>query len=203
MSVSIHKIKENKKDSTLSFIQQAYDEGKMQMQSYYRQWALQLAWVRGHQNTDIDPDTKAWKRPIKDSWRSRLVSNLMLPLVRRNVSRLVHPNLTWDVLPATPDEEDIEIAWAPGSFEIPLIAKKLAQSKKYDAVICLGAVIRGGTPHFEYIAAEVSKGIARVSLETGLPVIYGIITADTLEQAIERAGTKEGNAGFKAAENAL
>jgi len=100
-------------------------------------------------------------------------------------------------------EEDIEIAWTPGSFEIPLIAQKLAQTKKYDAVICLGAVIRGGTPHFEYIAAEVSKGIARVSLETGLPVIYGIITADTLEQAIERAGTKEGNAGFKAAMNAL
>ena len=100
-------------------------------------------------------------------------------------------------------EENIETAWAPGSFEIPLIAKKLAQSKKYDAVICLGAVIRGGTPHFEYIAAEVSKGIARVSLETGLPVIYGIITADTLEQAIERAGTKMGNKGFIAATSAI
>jgi len=99
--------------------------------------------------------------------------------------------------------DDIEVAWVPGSFEIPLIAKKLAQTKRYDAVICLGAVIRGGTPHFEYIATEVSKGIARVSLDTGLPIIYGIITADTLEQAIERAGTKEGNRGFQAAENAI
>ena len=96
-------------------------------------------------------------------------------------------------------QEDIEIAWVPGSFEIPLIAKKLAQSNKYDAVICLGAVIRGGTPHFEYIASEVTKGIARISLDTEVPVAYGIITADTLEQAIERAGTKMGNEGFKAA----
>ena len=100
-------------------------------------------------------------------------------------------------------EEDIEVAWVPGSFEIPLVAKKLAQAKRYDAVICLGAVIRGGTPHFEYIAAEVSKGIAKVGLETGLPVIYGVITTDTLEQAIERSGTKEGNEGFKAAVNAI
>ncbi len=100
-------------------------------------------------------------------------------------------------------EADIEVAWVPGSFEIPLIARKLAQSKKYNAVICLGAVVRGGTPHFEYIAAEVSKGIARVSLETGLPVAYGVIIADTLEQAIERAGTKMGNKGFEAAENAI
>ncbi|MFC1999863.1 6,7-dimethyl-8-ribityllumazine synthase [Chloroflexota bacterium] len=96
-------------------------------------------------------------------------------------------------------EEDIEVAWAPGSFEIPLVAKKLAQSGRYDAVLCLGAVIRGGTPHFDYIAAEASKGVAKVGLDTGVPVIFGIITADVLEQAIERAGTKEGNAGFKAA----
>jgi len=101
------------------------------------------------------------------------------------------------------NEEDIEIAWVPGSFEIPLIAQKLAQTKSYDAVICLGAVIRGGTPHFEYIAAEVTKGIAKVGLDTGLPVAYGVITADTLEQAIERAGTKEGNEGFKAAVEAI
>jgi len=101
------------------------------------------------------------------------------------------------------NQEDIEVAWVPGSFEIPLIAKKLAQTKRYDAVICLGAVIRGGTPHFEYIAAEVTKGIAAVGLETGLPVIYGVITADSLEQAIERAGTKGGNEGFKAAASAI
>ncbi len=101
------------------------------------------------------------------------------------------------------NEDDIEIAWVPGSFEIPLIAKKLAQTNRFDAVICLGAVIRGATPHFEYIAAEVTKGIAKVGLDTGLPVIYGVITADTLEQAIERAGTKEGNEGFKAAVKAI
>ena len=100
-------------------------------------------------------------------------------------------------------QENIDVAWVPGSFEIPLVAKKLAQTKRYDAVICLGAVIRGGTPHFEYVAAEVTKGIAAVGLETGLPVVYGVITADTLEQAIERAGTKEGNEGFKAATNAI
>ena len=101
------------------------------------------------------------------------------------------------------NEEDIEVAWAPGSFEIPLIAQKLAQSKRYDAVICLAAVIRGGTPHWEYIAAEVTKGIARVGLETGLPVTYGVITAETLEQAIERSGTKAGNKGFDAAVSAI
>ena len=100
-------------------------------------------------------------------------------------------------------EEDIDIAWVPGSFEIPLIAKKLAQTRRYDAIICLAAVIRGGTPHFQYIAAEVAKGIANVGLETGLPVIYGVITADTLEQAIERAGTKSGNRGFDAAVSAI
>jgi len=100
-------------------------------------------------------------------------------------------------------EDDIEIAWVPGTFEIPLVAKKLALTKRYDAVICLGAVIRGATPHAEYIAAEVTKGIAKVGLDTGLPVIYGVITADTLEQAIERAGTKRGNKGFEAAVSAI
>jgi 6,7-dimethyl-8-ribityllumazine synthase len=101
------------------------------------------------------------------------------------------------------NEEDIEVAWVPGSFEIPLAAQKLAATKRYDAVICLGAVIRGGTPHFEYIAAEVTKGVAQVGLSSGLPVIYGVITADTLEQAIERAGTKQGNEGSKAALTAI
>jgi 6,7-dimethyl-8-ribityllumazine synthase len=100
-------------------------------------------------------------------------------------------------------EDDIDVAWVPGSFEIPLIARKLAETKKYDAVICLSAVVRGGTPHFEYIAAEVTKGIAKVGLDIGLPVIYGVITADTLEQAIERAGTKQGNKGFDAAVTAI
>ena len=100
-------------------------------------------------------------------------------------------------------QEDIEVAWVPGSFEIPLVAKKLAETKRFDAVICLGAVVRGGTPHFEYIAAEVTKGIAKVGLDAGLPVIYGVLTADTLEQAIERAGTKMGNRGFDAAVEAI
>jgi 6,7-dimethyl-8-ribityllumazine synthase len=101
------------------------------------------------------------------------------------------------------NDADIDIAWAPGSFEIPLVAKKLAETKKYDAVICLGAVIRGATPHFEYVANEVSKGIAKVGLDSGIPIAYGIITADNLEQAIERAGTKAGNRGFDAAVNAI
>ena len=101
------------------------------------------------------------------------------------------------------EEKDIDVAWTPGCFEIPLIAKKLAQSGEYNAVICLGAIIRGGTPHFDYVASEVNKGIARVNLDTGLPVIQGIITADTLEQAIQRAGTKEGNRGFAAAVSAI
>jgi len=97
------------------------------------------------------------------------------------------------------DENQIEMVWAPGAFEIPLLAKKMAQSGKYDAVICLGAVIRGATPHFEYVAAEVSKGIAAVGLDAGIPVIYGILTTDNMEQAMERAGTKGGNKGFDAA----
>ena len=100
-------------------------------------------------------------------------------------------------------ESDIDIAWTPGCLEIPLISKKLAQSNKYDAILCLGAVIRGGTPHSEYVASEVNRGIGRVSLDTGLPVIQGIITADTLEQAIQRAGAKEGNKGFAAAVGAI
>ena len=100
-------------------------------------------------------------------------------------------------------QDDITAVWVPGSFEIPLAAKKMANSKKYDEVICIGAVIRGGTPHFDYISAEVSKGIAQVGLEAGLPVIFGIITADTIEQALERAGTKAGNKGWDAALSAI
>lgn len=101
------------------------------------------------------------------------------------------------------DKDKIELVLVPGAFEIPLIAKKLAHNKAADAVICLGTVIRGATPHFDYIAAEVSKGIANVSLETGVPVIFGVITADTIEQAIERAGTKDGNKGKDAALSAI
>jgi len=99
--------------------------------------------------------------------------------------------------------ENVTVAWVPGSFEIPVAAKKLAGSKAFDAVICLGAVIRGATPHFEYIAAEVTKGIAQVSLEYEVPVSYGVITPDNLEQALERAGTKSGNKGWDAAMSAI
>lgn len=101
------------------------------------------------------------------------------------------------------NEDDIEIIWVPGSFEMPLAAKKLALSKKYDAIICLGAVIRGATPHFDYVSAEVTKGIANISLDTGIPVIFGVLTTDNIEQAIERAGTKSGNKGFSAAISAI
>lgn len=97
------------------------------------------------------------------------------------------------------DEKDIKVFRVPGSFEIPAVTKKLAKSGKYDALICLGAVIRGGTPHFEYVSSEVTKGVAAVALESGLPVAFGVITADTLEQAIDRAGAKSGNKGFEAA----
>ncbi|MGH2458652.1 MAG: 6,7-dimethyl-8-ribityllumazine synthase [Chloroflexota bacterium] len=97
------------------------------------------------------------------------------------------------------DEASVDLAWVPGSFEIPVVAKKLAQSGRYDAVLCLGAVIRGATPHFDYVAAEVSKGVAAVAFQTGIPVIFGVLTTDTIEQAVERAGTKAGNKGYDAA----
>jgi len=100
------------------------------------------------------------------------------------------------------DRENIDIAWVPGAFEMPLVAQKMVE-KQYDAVICLGAVIRGATPHFEYVSAEVTKGIAQVGLNAGVPVIYGVITSDTIEQAIERAGTKSGNKGSDAAITAI
>jgi len=100
-------------------------------------------------------------------------------------------------------ETDIELAWVPGAFEIPLVAQKMADTKRYDAVICLGAVIRGATPHFDLVSNEVSKGIAQVGLQTGVPVIFGVIATDSIEQAIERAGTKAGNKGFDAAMTAI
>lgn len=101
------------------------------------------------------------------------------------------------------EEENIEVAWCPGAFEIPLIASKMAKSGKYDAVICLGAVIRGTTSHYDYVCAEVSKGIATVSLNSDIPVMFGVLTTDTIEQAIERAGTKAGNKGFDCATSAI
>jgi 6,7-dimethyl-8-ribityllumazine synthase len=117
---------------------------------------------------------------------SRLLSGAQDALIRHDV-----------------DPDDIDVAWVPGAFEIPVVASKLATSGRYDAVIALGVVIRGGTPHFEYIASEVSKGIAKIGLDTGLPVIFGVITADTIEQAVERSGTKAGNKGWEAANAAI
>jgi 6,7-dimethyl-8-ribityllumazine synthase len=117
---------------------------------------------------------------------SRLLSGAQDALVRHGVSG-----------------DDIDVAWVPGAFEIPLVADKLAKSGRYDAVIALGVVIRGGTPHFEYVASEVSKGIAKVALDAGVPVMFGIITADTIEQAVERSGTKAGNKGWEAANAAI
>lgn len=100
-------------------------------------------------------------------------------------------------------EADTEVAWVPGAFEIPLVASQMVSSRKYDAVICLGAVIRGATPHFDYVSSEVTKGVAKVGLDSGIPTIFGVITADTIEQAIERAGTKAGNKGWDAAVTAI
>ena len=100
-------------------------------------------------------------------------------------------------------DSEIESVWVPGAFEIPVVANKIARSKKFDAVICLGAVIRGSTPHFEYVSSEAAKGVAKVSIDTGIPVIFGVITAENLEQAIERAGTKDGNKGRDAALSAI
>jgi len=100
-------------------------------------------------------------------------------------------------------DEDVDVTWVPGSLEIPLVAKRLAESGRYHAIVCLGAIIRGATPHFDYVAAETAKGVAAVGLSTGVPTIFGVLTTDTIEQAIERAGTKAGNKGFAAAVSAI
>lgn len=117
---------------------------------------------------------------------SKLLSGAMDGLIRHDV-----------------EQESIDVAWVPGAFEIPLIASKMAKSKKYDAIICLGAVIRGSTSHYDYVCNEVSKGVASVSLESGIPVMFGVLTTDNIEQAIERAGTKAGNKGYDCAVSAI
>lgn len=117
---------------------------------------------------------------------SKLVAGAMDGLIRHDVN-----------------EDDVDVAWVPGAFEVPLIAKKMAGSGKYDAVICVGAVIRGSTSHYDYVCNEVSKGIASISLSSGIPVMFGILTTDTIEQAIERAGTKAGNKGYDCALGAI
>ena len=123
---------------------------------------------------------------INEFITSKLLSGALDSLKRRGVT-----------------EDDIQIAWVPGAFEIPLIASKMAKSGKYDAVICLGAVIRGSTSHYDYVCSEVSKGIAAVALDSGIPVLFGVLTTDNIEQAIERAGTKAGNKGFDCGESAV
>lgn len=123
---------------------------------------------------------------FNDFITSRLLSGAQDALVRRQVPT-----------------QNIDVAWVPGAFEIPLVAKRMAESGRYDAVICLGAVIRGATTHYDYVCAEVSKGIAQVSMQTNVPVMFGVITTDTIEQAIERAGSKAGNKGSECAEGAI
>lgn len=117
---------------------------------------------------------------------SKLLSGAIDCLERHNISK-----------------EDIDVAWVPGAFEIPLVASKMAQRKKYDAILCLGAVIRGSTTHYDYVCNEVSKGIAHISLTHNIPVLFGVLTTETIEQAIERAGTKAGNKGFECAQGAI
>lgn len=123
---------------------------------------------------------------FNDSITKELISGCIDTLIRHGVQ-----------------EKDLMITWVPGAFEIPQVAQRIARLKSYDAIICLGTVIRGATPHFDYIAQEAAKGIAKLSLDTGMPIVFGIITADTIEQAIERAGSKEGNKGRDAAISAI
>jgi len=132
-----------------------------------------------------------------------LAENLRLAIVAGRFNEFITSKLIGGALDALQrhgvPERTIDLIWAPGAFEIPLLAQKAAERGRYDAIICLGAVIRGATPHFDYVSSEVSKGVAAVSLRTGVPVIFGVLTTDTIEQAIERAGTKAGNKGFDAA----
>lgn len=136
-----------------------------------------------------------------------IAKNLKVAIVAGRFNEFITQKLVGGALDALNrhgvDSKDVDMAWVPGAFEIPLVAKKLADSKKYQAVICLGAVIRGATPHFDYVCSEVSKGIASVSLQTGVPVIFGVVTTDNIEQAIERAGSKAGNKGWDAAVTAI
>ena len=136
-----------------------------------------------------------------------LAQDLKFALVVSRFNEFISKNLLSGAIDAIlrhgGDEKNIEVFWAPGSWEIPLLAKKVAEKDMFNAIICIGAVIRGATPHFDYIATEVAKGIAKTSLDFGVPISFGILTCDTIEQAIERAGTKSGNKGFDAAVSAI
>jgi 6,7-dimethyl-8-ribityllumazine synthase len=143
-------------------------------------------------------------REVKGSYQGKGKSiALVVSSFNEPISKDLVDGCTAALIKCGASEKDIAVFWIPGSYEMPLVSAKLARSKKYDAVICLGAVIRGDTPHFDYIASSVSRGISQVSLDTGVPVIFGIITADTQEQAMERAGLKQGNKGQAAALSAL
>ena len=138
---------------------------------------------------------------------SLVASNIKVAIVAARVNEFITSKLIGGAMDGLSrhgvQEADIHLAWVPGAFEIPLVAAKLANSGKYDAVICLGAVIRGSTSHYDYVCAEVSKGIATVSLQAQIPVLFGVLTTDTIEQAIERAGTKAGNKGAECAQGAI
>ena len=141
-------------------------------------------------------------------WEGNLIgTGLRVGIVAGRFNELIVSKLVGGALDALKRhgvaEDAVEVAWVPGAFEIPLIAKKMAESGKYDAVVTLGAVIRGSTPHFDYVCSECAKGVASVSLNTGIPVIFGVLTTDSIEQAIERAGTKAGNKGWEAASAAI
>ncbi|CAM5782711.1 MULTISPECIES: 6,7-dimethyl-8-ribityllumazine synthase [Brevibacillus] len=141
-------------------------------------------------------------------WEGNLIgTGLRVGIVAGRFNELIVSKLVGGALDALKrhgvEEDAVEVAWVPGAFEIPLIAKKMAESGKYDAVVTLGAVIRGSTPHFDYVCSECAKGVASVSLNTGIPVIFGVLTTDSIEQAIERAGTKAGNKGWEAASAAI
>lgn len=142
------------------------------------------------------------------TYESNLVSeNIKVGIVVARFNEFITSKLLLGALDALKrlnvKESDIEIAWVPGAFEIPLIASKMAKSKKYDTVICLGAIIRGSTSHYDYVCSEVSKGIAQVTLASDIPVMFGVLTTENIEQAIERAGTKAGNKGFDCAQSAI
>jgi 6,7-dimethyl-8-ribityllumazine synthase len=145
--------------------------------------------------------------PIKTNEGNLIASGLRFGIVIGRFNEFISSKLLGGAIDGLvrhgAEESAIEVSWVPGAFEIPLVAQKMANLKKFDALICLGAVIRGSTPHFDYVASEMSKGIAKISLDTGLPVIFGVLTTDTIEQAIERAGTKSGNKGYDAAVTAI
>lgn len=144
---------------------------------------------------------------IKTNEGNLIASNLKFGIVIGRFNEFISSKLLGGAIDGLirhgADESGIEVSWVPGAFEIPLIAQKMAGTKRFDAVICLGAVIRGSTPHFDYVSGEMSKGIAKVSLDSGIPVVFGVLTTDNIEQAIERAGTKSGNKGYDAAVTAI